>query len=698
MARIPINPSSVIAQGPQTRQLPSGAFGGGVAEAVSGIGQLGQNIATDIRQEELKAEQLRMQEAAEARKAADAAKRFTVVASAEDGLTDLRDKYAEGVRGGTIDKAKADELHRTEALKIVEKAAQDLPETPDRELVAARLRNSADRLGNDVRKAITDRDKHDATAGIQQTLEYAQRMYRTDPKKAEVIARGVIDSIGPGSSLSPEQLGKLHQGWKETTQFTAGYEAVSRARDSRKGLAEAEKLINSLPDLDTQRRATLIDRVQSYGMVLDQKAKEAARRAEAERDRMLRRAEHSASAFQLLADKGTALDPAYIDRAIKETAGTPYQAAIKAMADQARTTGGLAVQPVAVQQRALDQINAQIAQQGRSPELDKRREQIEKVVRGSQQDLEKDPLRAGLERGVITEWQPLNMAGGLAGLAPQIAARVDAADRVRRWAGRPVSPLTDEEAATVKQQLDALPAKEKSTAVVTLAAAVGPQQAQALAAQMDKKDKGLSLAFATAGMRTPEGRLTSELILRGQQARADGTSTKGVREPEVRASAWRARAAADLKGVYANAAFTTQVRDAAELIMHGIAAEQSGWLSERDMQRAVELAIGGTIVEHGGRRIPLPAGVDQNALNKRLRSVSVTEIGAQAMVPRADGNPQDLTKLTVRAAGVEIPVAEFVKTLPGQELMPVRMGEFAVMVGGRPVVNAAGKPITVKVN
>ena len=62
-------------------------------------------------------------------------------------------------------------------------------------------------------------------------------------------------------------------------------------------------------------------------------------------------------------------------------------------------------------------MNSQIAKSGRSPELDKRKDQIEKVLRGSQADLEKDGLRAGLERGVITDLQPLDQSKGMPGSA-----------------------------------------------------------------------------------------------------------------------------------------------------------------------------------------------------------------------------------------------------------------------------------------
>ncbi len=689
-------------------QTPHDAFGASFGQAVQSVGanmasaeaQAEAQAAAEAKRQKAIADaetrRLLAQEEAE-RKAADKAQALTVMQRAADALTLDADDFGQGILGGSIDKGKAAEDWGTRSRTKITEALADVPEV-HRAAVMHDLEHRSALLGRTkIGGALRQRNRDEARGGIDQTMEYAQRLYASDPVGAEKLMAGTIDSLGPAAGLGADDIARRKQAWREVTQFTSGYEAISAGRDDPKALDRAESLIRALPDIDPQRRAQLMDRAAAYRLAIDQRRELGAQRAERERDRVLKRAEHEFNAFQAMADKGTMLDPAYIDRVAQATAGTPYQAAIRALAEQARANGGLAAQPIAAQQAALDRINAEIAQRGRSPALDKRKEQIEKVVRGSIGDRERDPLRAGLERGVIDALPPLNMAGGVQGLVAQLAGRVDAAQRVQRWAGQPVSPLTADEAATVKAQLDVLPVKERSVLVAGLASAIGPQQAQGLARQMDPKDKALGLAFATAGAQTTEGRFTSELILRGQQAKADGTSTKGQKEPEVKAAGWRAHAAAELDGVFGNAAFTAQVRDAAELIMHGMASEGGGRLSRDDMDRAVRLAIGGTLVEHNGRKIPLPAGIDAGMLEKRLSSVAADEIARQTVVPRADGQPSDLSKATVRAGGVEVPVAQFVQSLPAAPLMPVRPGEFAVLVGGRPVVNAAGVPIVVRV-
>jgi len=676
MATIPMGNfgQAVAAPAPMAR-IPRGDP---LGEAVQRTGQIAQNIVVDAAAEETKRQR-------EAKDAADRARTLTTLTRTKDRLADLHDEINQGVLDGTVPKDKAESEFEQRHKKVMAEIDPDLPDHV-RPMVQAELEGVASRLGNGVRKAVTQRNRQDVTAGISETLEYLQRQYRADPARTTQQAMDTIDQLGPHSTLAPEQLAKMKQAWKEGTQYTTAYELVSAGRNDRKALQAAEKaLADGFPDLDPQKRATLTDRIAAYHLHLDQKAELAAQRAQREAERRMRKAEAEFNVFQSLADKGTVLAPEYIDRALQATAGTPYAAGIKQLAQQAAAGASIASQPLRVQQQALDQVNALIAQQGRSPELDKRREQIEKVLRGSQQDVERDPLRAGLERGVITALRPLDMSKGIGGLLPQLQERTPMAERVGLWAGRRVSPLTGEESEQLKAQLDALPPKEKAGAVAMIAQAIGADAAAGLSQQMDQKDAGLKFAFRYANGWTTAGRRVSELILAGQQAKKDGTSTKGEKTPELKVAQWSSHVATELQGLFPSQAVADDMREAALLIAHGLAAEESGQLRTKDLDRAVRFAINGSIAEYNGRRVPLPVGVTEDMLEKRMRTVTAAEIAKQA--------PEGL----VRAGGVPIPVTEFVKTLPAQQLMPLRPGIYTPLVGGRPVINANGDPIAIGV-
>ena len=64
-------------------------------------------------------------------------------------------------------------------------------------------------------------------------------------------------------------------------------------------------------------------------------------------------------------------------------------------------------------------------------------------------------------------------------------------------------------------------------------------------------------------------------------------------------------------------------------------------------------------------------------------------------------SPADIIKQApegkVRVAGAEIPAAEFATSIPGQELIYAGPGRYAVVVRGRPVTNAGGRPIILEV-
>lgn len=679
----------------QADQIPRGALQTDVSSGVQDIAKVGMQVAgeqmhqeaVDAKQAQRDAEAEARQQAREAamlRREADKAKALTVMNGVKDQLADLHDEVNAGVQTGAVDKTKAEASYNTQAKKLIDQASGSLPDD-HRDLVMAQLGGVADRLTNGVRKAVSLRDRQDVTAGITQTLEYLQRQYPKNPAGATAQMEQTVDQLGPFSTLTPDQLAKTKQGFKEGAQFTTGYEMVSAGRNDRKALDAAEKTIASnLPDLDPQKRAVLMDRVQAYRMALDQKAEMAAARAAREEERRLKQAEAQFNVFQAMADKGTVLDPAYIDRTLQMTAGTPFAAAVKALAEDARNNGGLAAQPISEQRTALAAIDANIAKNGRTDYLDKRRDQIQKILHGSQTALQSDGLQAGLERGVITSIKPIDVSQGIPGLVSQLGKRVQQAQRVGVWAGQPVSPLTSPEAVQVKTMLDALPAKEKSVAVAALAGAIGPQQAQGLAAQLDQKDRALALAFASAGTATTQDRLVSELILKGAQAQKDGTSTKNTKDADVKVARWSAEIVNQLAGVYPNQQTADGVRDAAMYISHGMAAEAGGALSVKDRERAVRLAVGGSLLEHNGRTIPLPAGTTPDMLEQRLRSISPQEIRQQAPSGK------------VRVQGVEIPVEEFAKTLPGQQLQAVGQGKYAVIVGGRYVTNAAGQPTIIQ--
>lgn len=676
MARIPMGDFGQVL--PQNRSTPiasAAQLDGGLSDSVQRLGNVAQGVGAqmiDEKQREaarLANEARREQEKQAAR--AERVSQLTSHANIQTGLADLHDELNAGLSGGTITKDEARKQWAERSTKVVGDQVAKLPQDIGA-LVSAEMMGLTGRLNNSLEDSIRKRDQHDADAGLMTYREQMQRFATTDMATAVGQWERVARESGAQAGWSPQRIAKEVQTFRETVSYTKAYETVSAARNDRKALDMAETAIGELPDLDPQKRATLLDRVAGYKLSLDQRAELAAQRAERRAEANMRKAEAAFNTFQSLADKGTVLDPNYIDQVVAQTAGTPYQAGVKAMAQQAVETGGIASQPIAAQQAALDEINAKIARDGRSPALDKRREQLEKVVAGSKGDLEKaGGLRAAVERGVIEQIAPLDISS-IEGITKGLAARVDQADTVSKgWAGTTVSPLLPEEADALAGTLNNLAPAARSTFIATLAKAVPPKQMAALAKQIDSKDRPLALSMALGSSGTTAGRHTSELVIKGAQAIKD----KGVKADNTAVTGTRARAAEYLGDALQGKA-REDVLDTAFYIYAGMEAEGGG-----DINRAVRLAVGGDIIERNGRKLPIPAGVNEDTF----------ETAVSTSARRAVGTGK------VFVGGKAMEADAFMKALPGAELQPVGAGRYVVRAGSGLVTTDGRKPLVLGV-
>lgn len=666
--RRPIQGQAVPVTGTGASNAPSDALGR--------MGQVVEGAALDAIQTERVRLDQQQRERQQLYEAAEKQRELIAIDKNTDALRDAHDEIGNQLRAGQIQPDQAERAFTERANAVLGEAVPTFrPQSQD--LARAHIERVGLTLGNSVRKLADDQTRHNITAGMQTQLETLQREYRVDPAGATALAMELIQTQGPQSSLAPEQRAKLAQSWKEQTQFTAAYDAISAGRDDRKALGEAEKFIETLPDLDPQKRAQLVDRAQTYRMRLDQQDELRAQRAQRAADAALKRAEAEFTTFQTLADKGGVLDPAYVDRVTRATAGTPYQAGVLALAKQAVETGGFAAQPLNVQRATLQALDSKIATEGRNPALDKHREKLARVLGAAENDIKADPLNAALERGVVTQLAPISLAAGVAGLAQQLQARSQQAATVETWSGGAVSPLTKAEAEGVAGLLKSMPPDQKATALGVLTSTMTPRQAQALAGQLDPQDKALGLALAAGAAQTTFDRPVSELILRG----AEAIKTKAVKLDDANETGLTAQIDKELGGAITNPEQAQRVREAAKLIWLGKAAEGQ----RIDPGNAVRLAIGGKVVDHNGGKVVIPAGMEAGDLSQRLASYPADALASQL----TDG------KVYVRGQPVE--AAQFLAALPGAQLRTLARGKFAVVSGGAVVTNANMKPVIVEV-
>ena len=671
---------------PQVR-APAAAFGdaGGAADLGQALGAIGGAMQTQQMREEQKAQQEQeraRRERAQADAALERAKAANAVLDREITVDAISKDIGARVEAGELDYNQAPTEYKKAvgALGIPKLTTADpvTMENFDRGVKRIDFKGEASIVGV-VAKA-RNADMRTQADGVLDRLGKLAGMQGADVAAITAQADG-LDELGKRAYGGA--WGKKKQDFVDASWDAQLNQQAMSVRNDVKGIDALSKSITSgeyADKLDSNRRNALVARLDGYKTSIIQRNEAAAARADRENERRIRNAEAEFNTFQGLADKGTILSPEYIDRAVEMTAGTPYQAGIKALARQARETGGLASQPLRTQQVMLDQIDREILTNGRTPELDKRREQIDKVLKASESDLKANGLRAGLERGVIPVIAPLDTSTPEA-FAGSVAERIKQADTVASWAGQTVSPLDADEADEVRRMLEALPPKQRSGAVATISGAVGPKLAGAIAEQLNAQDKPLALAFAIAGSKTTANRYTSELILKGAGAIKDGT----VMKDSTKVTGWRAMIATEIEGAIENDKAATAVKDAAYYIAAGLAHENGGSLSSSDLRNAIRLAAGGEIVEHNGKRVPIPAGMDQDDFEKRIRSVSAADIAKQTQ----DG--------VVRVGGAEMSAQDFAASVPGQQLMYAGPGRYYVIVKGRPVVNSQGRPIAVGV-
>lgn len=656
---------------------PRAAFG--VADTAI---QMGRELEAQALQDERRAQIEREQAAREAQAERVAADRTQATARAgvlADRLGDLVGEIDAGLQEGRVPKTEAGKTWKERSAQIIEDGLLEVPEQfrgAVRITAQARAESLTSRVGDAVRR----KDRSDTLANINQTLEHAQRQAMTDPAGARAVVESAL-ALGPQAGLDANQIQKARQQWVEGTAYTRAFSAVQAARADNKALATVEKAIDKDGDLDPQRKAQLLANIEGYRGQNEARALRQAHAAELAAQRRQRESDaawNTLSAWVLAGKLPNPEAKAGLIAKLTPDAGLAY----RTLAATIPQRTAAAMQPLAAQQAQLDALVAKRNKDGTSAALEAEIDRREKVLVAARKDYAAEPLRAGAERGLIDSVAPLDLRS-LDTAATGLAARVAQAQTVQGVTGKPVSPLTGDEAQAVAQLLEVLPVKERALRIAQVGSVMPREQALALADQLDPKNRALALQFVYGAAPTPDRRLVSELIGMGAAAKKDGTSTKLEKQPDVKASLWRARATADLDGAFIKPEVAAQVRDAAELIMHGLAAEQGGRLVASDMTRAVEMAVGGKVVEHNGRKIPLPAGMDLGDFEDRLERVTVLDIGAP------DGN--------VIMAGRVTPVAEFVKLLPGMPLAAVTPGRYAVVGGGRPVLNTRGDAITIGV-
>lgn len=645
---------------------PRAAFGSTDALAAEGQRLEREGIQ---QQRELKHEE---QQVLSAREAADRAQASMHLGALRDRVADVVGEIDEGVQNGSIDKTKARQEWEERTARAVEDGLPNIPEA-HRGRAQMDLDLLRQRFSSKVDGVVQKRDQADTLAGISGTLEYAQRLAVEKPDVARQVAMDALDQLGPHAGLAPDKITKAKQAWVEGAAYTRAFTALNAAKHDNGALGTVESAIAGNKDLDPQRQAQLLAQADNYRAANEARALRAAQHAEIV---AARRERESTSAFNVLAGwamDGKAANPDAAAPLLKKM--TPdHLAAYKAMSAEIPARAALAMQPLQQQEVRLAALQSKAITDGTSVALEAEIKRTQHVVTEAKRDYAAEPLKAAAERGVIDPVQPLNMTS-IDTMVGGLAARVEQAQMVSTITRKPESPFLAEEAAKFAMVLSHLPPSQRASGIAQLSQLLPPGMAQAVAKQIDTKDRALALQMAVGTAATTEGRMTSELIGRGAQAVKD----KGIKEDTAAQTGLRATLAAAV-GDKLPGRWREDVIDAARLITLG---EQANGGSI-DAERAVRLAMGGEFVERNGQTLPVPAGVD---LDDHLRF----NVSPDDLLPQAPDGVAYLPN------GQPLSLRGLVQGLPHAQLEPVGLGRYAIRSGGGLVVNAQRRPIVVGV-
>ena len=174
--------------------------------------------------------------------------------------------------------------------------------------------------------------------------------------------------------------------------YTHNLDALSRTKNDNTALSKIETAIGKISNLDPRKKIELLDRTTNYKAHNDQRTEIETNHHEHNVEQVLHIAEHEFNTFQTLANKNSTLSPKYIDHIIKTTSNTPYQTTIRNITDTVQANDGLTLHPIHDQETTLTTIDAQIAQSGHTPKLNKQRERMAKLTTTSHSDTEHNPL------------------------------------------------------------------------------------------------------------------------------------------------------------------------------------------------------------------------------------------------------------------------------------------------------------------
>lgn len=471
----------------------------------------------------------------------------------------------------------------------------------------------------------------EARSGVQWRLNQAadsrdnvSQLAAIDPDRAKVAWAEQRELLG-GSAIGVELRRKLDEkvskagalGMVERNPQAALDMLNKRIGVGKPGENTGDAFIDGL---DAETLVTLQNRAQSYVAQAQNKAK-------AETDKRDREAKDAVDELRTFALSGAMPSPSYSMQVMGKVRGTAYEGAATEMLSLSTKGAAFGSMTLNQQREQLRAMEAQASSAGTDPETAKALQQARSINDKQQQDYKENPWAAATRYARVPAVAAQDV--GSTGLAAQVvAARLTQINDVEQYAGRPASPLQPEEAEQFATFLSKMGPEQKSAELGSVGAQLNAGRINALAEQLDKKDRPLALALKMGSDRTTAGRFASSLVLRGQQALTD----KVVKRDDSVLSGWRAELSNMVRGTMGDPRAEQDIIDASYYVRAAMDADSSsvpGYKLGRGNEEALKL-VAGLPMERQGVKTLLPRAMSEDQFDDRLRTYTPEKLKSVA--------------------------------------------------------------------
>jgi hypothetical protein len=648
-------------------RIPIGSFGNVIAEpqrqaqvsqsdpigqAVSNLGKTVGGIAED------------MQQAVLVKQRSQAA--LTAATLTED-MHSIHDEIGRSVAEGAVPADRAIPEYKKRVGELISERTQGL--TNDQRLqIDSHLIKASGTLERNLNDVAIARTQSETEANLMSMGEQFQRRAMRDLPGSIEQFNNAVDALGPKTRWDPAKQSTIKQTFAEGATFNfANATLEGAAQTGNLELVRAARAKLESPEfeaIDPHKRTMLIVKAYAYeNGILDANARAAAKVSQEQKVRENVATTVYNKYFDQV-DSGVFLSMQASNELATATAGTSLAEKAQELVQSQAKVAGFASLSIPQQKAELERMTAAGADRNaglNDIELSVLR-QREKIAAASIKAAEENPWKAAQQRSVIKDAPIANIAN-TEDAQRIIAERMKNIDIVEGWAGRKISPLQPEEADTLGRLVRMLPESQRGAAIANISAVLtDPGRVDALAEQIDKKDRVLGIALSLGKAMTTEGRYVQELLFRGEQAIKDKT----VKVDGHDESGWRADIVKKIGDAYINPKARDRAIDAAYYIKAGLTAEKK---FKDEISNAVNLATGGIGKNHDGSSLLLPYGMKEEDFSKRVQAIQPADLAKQA--------PSGY----VFVGRTSVPLEQFVSQLPSASFIAAGKGRYIVKAG-----------------